>query len=157
MSEALARTQTTVAARLSLSMQDYRDLVKRPLLALPPEARTAALNLWVCNQHLKGLESAMPLTARFSVWIDRHGLAVDDAITVMNSMLSPTNMQCFEFSGQLMTKLAAEVAMILDRRRKEKERAEFAAREAQRVADRASPAQLKAVRDQLSQIGAFGD
>ena len=73
------RTENAVSSRLNLSLEEYRAVVKHPLRALPPEVRPAALAVWTCNKHLKGFESALPIAAIFSVWIDRHGLLPEDA------------------------------------------------------------------------------
>jgi hypothetical protein len=150
-----ARTQNAINSRLSLSLDDYKAVVKRPLRALPLELRPAALAVWTCNKHLKGFETALPIAAIFSVWIDRHGLTVEDAITVLEGMLSPSKMASFEFASQLMNAMAAEVSAVINRRKKEKEQQLFNARERHRESHKASQEQIEKLKEMSAGIGAM--
>lgn len=107
--------------RLSLSMSDYREVMKRPLLALPEDVRPAALACWTVYKHLKGMETAMSISAAVSVWIDRHGLRTDDATEILMRMVAPHRMQGYEFASQFMTALAGEVTQAIERRKTEAE------------------------------------
>lgn len=140
------RQEQAVAKRLELSMQDYKQVVSHPLLALPAEVRPSALAFWTCNKHLKGLESALPIAAIFSVWIDQHGLRIDDANSILMGMLAPQKMQHFEFSGQVMKQLAAEASQAIARRRQEQEQSDNRERQARFESERATDEELQKVR-----------
>jgi hypothetical protein len=107
--------------RLTISMQDYAAVMKRPLRAIPEELRPAALAVWVCCKHLKGFETAMPIAAVLSIWIDRHGLRIDDASEILMRMVSPERMKGFQYSGQVMAMLASEVSQAIEQRRQQAE------------------------------------
>lgn len=153
MSDSIQTTPAAVQRRLTLSLGDYKAVVKRPLLALPEDVRPAALALWTCHKHLKGLETALPIAGMFSVWIEQHGLRPDDAAAVMRAALHPGKMQAFEFAGQLITRLAADVAATLARRERERTQADHAAKVSRWEAEKVGPAELAAVRERLADIG----
>lgn len=146
--------------RLSLSMEDYRHALERPLLLLPLGLRQPALAFWTCHKHLKGFETALPLSGMFSVWIDLFGLRVDDAIAILMRMLHPSKMAGFEFSGQIVTSLANDVNSAIERRRKEAENERI--RREQEAMDAEAPkaergALLKQFTERVAEIGVMPD
>ena len=147
------RTENAVSSRLNLSLEEYRAVVKHPLRALPPEVRPAALAVWTCNKHLKGFESALPIAAIFSVWIDRHGLLPEDASAILFGVLAPGKMQKFEFSGQLMTHMAGEVSAAIAKRQRDREGEERRAREAKHDAERATEDEILKAKEIRNAIG----
>jgi hypothetical protein len=124
----MTNNQTTRAIanterRLSLSMADYGEVIKRPLRILPEELRPAVLRLWVMHKHLAGMDSALPIAGALTVWIEEHGLKTEEAVKIMAMLQSPTKMAEFKFASDLMTALAQTVAStIRDRYEREESR-----------------------------------
>lgn len=141
--------------RLSLSMQDYKAVLKRPLLALPSEVRPAALQTWTFFKHLKGLETALPIAAWFSVWIDRFGLRIDDANEILGKMLHPGRCQSFQFANDLQTALASEVNQTLNRREKEAETRRIRDMEKARETEAVPPEQWESLKAKFAGIGSL--
>ena len=97
-------------AQLAFTLDNYRELVKRPLLALPVALRRDVLDVWACHKHLSGLESALPIAGALAVWMRRYGLTIDDAADSLVAMTSPERMGGFRFASDLMTELAKAVS-----------------------------------------------
>lgn len=120
--------------QLAVTADTIRELLKRPLLALPPELRAEALLVWSTHKHLKGMESPLSLTAAIAVWIERFGLRVDDAKQILADMLAPGAMAKAGYTSDFMTGIAAMVDERIKARRKEgydsQRRADEAARNA---------------------------
>lgn len=110
MSEALAPN-----GGMSLTPENFRELLKRPLLALPAEVRPAALIAWSVHQHL--FPSALPIAGAVSVWINEFGLLPDEANTILRKLTCPGVMGEFRFAGELMTFLATAAKNVIERRK----------------------------------------
>jgi hypothetical protein len=104
-------------AQLAMSMVNYRELLKKPLLALPLEVRQAALCAWAIHRHLPGMESAMSISGAVAVWISQYDLHPDDANAALRAMTAPSKMGTHKFASDLMTDLAAEVSEHIKRRK----------------------------------------
>ena len=105
--------------QLAVSPETIRELVKRPLLALPAELRAEALLVWATHKHLKGMESPLSLTSALSIWVDRFGLRVADAKEILAGMLAPGEMAKAGFTSDFMTNLAARVDGVVKHRARE--------------------------------------
>lgn len=112
------------AAQLALVPEMFKEVLKKPLRLLPPAVRPAALEVWACHRHLKGLESPLPIAGMLAVWIERFDLPADDATAVLKRMLHPEQIGQHKFASDLTSTLAAEVAAVLRRRKHEREQAE---------------------------------
>jgi hypothetical protein len=121
----LARTERT----LPIVAEHLQELLKTPLLALPPEVRPQALKVWAMNRHLYGLESPLSLAGSIAVWIDEHGLRSEDAVLILKRITHPLRMQEIKKTSDLMSKIAFEAAEAIRNRRLEAE-----AEERQRIA-----------------------
>lgn len=106
---------------LTVDQESFLLLSKKPLLALPPELRGPMLVLWSAHKHLYGLDTALPLSVALAVWVHKHGLRVDDAIHILEEMMSPSAMAGHERSDKLMVDLAARVSKAIRQRRAEAE------------------------------------
>lgn len=102
---------------ITLTMETYAAILDKPLLALPPQVRPAALLFWMSYKHLSGMESAISIASRISIWIDRHGLLPEDAVKILDNMLAPAEMASHEFASQVLAKLACQVTQVIDRRK----------------------------------------
>lgn len=107
--------------QLAIGLDSFRDVVKKPLRLLPETVRPAALRAWVCNRHLAGLETALPLAARLSAWIEEHGLRPDDAADLLLDLLSPEASMKHRFASDLLADLAGKVSSRIGKRRTEAE------------------------------------
>lgn len=147
------RSIVAAEGRLALSMKDYKEVLKRPLLALPPEVRPAALQAWTFFKHLKGLETALPIAAWFSVWIDRFGLRIDDANEILGKMLHPGRCQSFQFANDLQTALASEVNQTLGRREREADTKRIREIEKARESEAVPPEEWESLKAKFAGIG----
>lgn len=110
-------------APLSLAMESFREVLKKPLRLLPESVRPAALRVWTCNRHLVGLETPLALCARLAVWIGDYGLQANDASQLLNEMLSPESSSKHRFASDLLADLAAAVKERIRMRRNQEEAA----------------------------------
>jgi len=130
--------------QLAVTPTTIRELLRRPLLALPPELRPEALLLWSTHKHLKGMESPLSLTAALAVWIERFGLRIDDAKRILGDMLAPASMAGASYTSDLMTTLAAAVDQQIKLRQKQAEQQRQREYEAARNANNLPPDELRA-------------
>jgi hypothetical protein len=115
-------------AQLALVPEMFKEVLKKPLRLLPPAVRPAALEVWACHRHLKGLESPLPLAGMLWVWIERFDLRPGDATAVLQRMLHPEQVGQHKFASDLTSALAAEVANVLRRQKSEAAQAEAQAK-----------------------------
>lgn len=111
-------------AQLRVIPEHYRELIKKPLRALPASVQPAALRLWTMHRHLAGLESPLSIASALSVWIEFHGLEPSDAIKVLDLLTAPGRMASHKFASDLMTAISAEVSTAITRRQQQREAAE---------------------------------
>lgn len=117
----MSQLATPGNGQIMLNLEGFRAAMKKPLRLLPESVRPAALQVWTCNRHLAGLESPLPLAARMSVWIERHGLQADDAADCLNELLAPDSAAKHRFASDLLCELARLANARILRRRSEAE------------------------------------
>ena len=74
--------------------------------------------LWACNTHLFP-GGGLSLFASFRVFLDDHGLRLDDVPEICSRMLTPERRATHKFASDFFTDLAAIVAETVRRRRAE--------------------------------------
>jgi len=89
-----------------------------PTLVVPFEVRAVIGRLWACNTHLFP-GGGLSLFASFRVFLDDHGLRLDDVPEICSRMLTPERRATHKFASDFFTDLAAIVAETVRRRRAE--------------------------------------
>lgn len=116
----------TVNGTLTVSPENAAELLSHPLMAAPPELRSAIYTLWIINQHL--FPSPMPLSARFGI-DTADGLLADDAKSIIGLLMAAEQRSKFKFAGDFLQELDRLIGLAIARRRKEaeqlKRRAEY--------------------------------
>jgi len=145
---------TNPERRLTLTMADYREVIKRPLTVLPEELRPAVLRLWVMHKHLAGMDTPLPIAGALTVWVEEHGLHKDDAVKILDELQSPFRMAEFKFASDLMTALAQSVAAVVTDRKKreaaEDRRREAAEMEANRLPPEQVSKQIRTIKEMMA-------
>jgi len=91
-----------------------------PTLVVPFEVRGVIGRLWACNTHLFP-GGGLSLFASIRVFMDGHGLRVEDVPEICTRMMSPDRRAGHKFASDFFTDLASIVAEVVRRRRSETE------------------------------------
>jgi hypothetical protein len=108
--------------KLAVQVAEEKEQLRSPLKMLPEEWRKPVSFFWMCNAHL--LPSSLSVCARLKFWISE-GLLLEDAQKVFRLMLSPEKSASYQYAGQLMADLSANVDEIIKRKRAAERQAKF--------------------------------
>lgn len=89
---------------------------------LPREVRLTVNKLWVCYSHL--IPSALALASNLRVWMDEHGLQLDEVEKICKRMMSPEMQSRNKFASDLISGLAYFAAEVVKQRRSQEAREE---------------------------------
>ena len=95
---------------------------QNPTLVVPRELRPAIGRLWACNAHL--IPDQLSLFATFRVFLDDHGLAVEDVPLICSRLLAPERRANHMYANQFFADLAGLVAEVVRKRKVERETAQ---------------------------------
>lgn len=124
---------------------------KSPLQYLPEEWRGPVA--FFCAFHGDLLKGQAGIVARLRLWIKDEGLTLDEMRHVMRRLMRPAESARFEYAGQLLAAIAAEVDSVIQTRRR---REETEQRRATEQRERTTAAAPDEIRQLLGRIGAVG-
>lgn len=96
---------------IAVTLANYREIVDKPLLALPEECRSAVLGFWTMVRRLH--PSCLEIAACFRIWIDQHGLRPAEVVEICRLMTAPGKIAGFRFPADVTAELADRVDRVL--------------------------------------------
>jgi hypothetical protein len=121
----LARRGGAVVNReqLALSVENYQEILKRPLALVPERLRQPLLAVHLLTRHLKGLETPLSLATTVALAMDREGLTPDDAVMILDVMTRSHMTATYDYPAIVTTTLSRKIADAVERQRKLREQA----------------------------------
>lgn len=114
MSDLARRTEPTPQTP-SLTTDDIRQAVEKPLRLLPPEWAVPVWSFWAHYSHL--LPNQLTLVMRLHYWVRHDDLTLEEAKRAFAHLCSPAECAKYRFAGELLAALAACLAELARRRK----------------------------------------